>query len=231
MYRCVLVTMALGACAGSTRGASTEAPSSRATELASVAPACDGVTLRAFDPGLPGREVVSVDERRQHDAPLTREHARPCELAEDDDTCLARAKRDVIAADPDATITEAAMNGEPDGWQAQLEVDGQLRPLRVPQEADVVAEARRLQSLGHRVVPREGRRVYREDSRRAIVSYAVPIGQTPSRVQWEATLRWPLPPDVPAALERLQEQVERAGLVVVRYEVGVDGVLAVVACP
>ncbi len=207
------------------------APSARAPELAAVTPGCDDRTLAAFDPGLPGLERVAIAQRREPDPPLVREHVRPCEPAEDDAACMARAQRDVLAADPDATLGHVAISGEADGWAAQLEVDGQRIDLRVPNEADIIIEARRLQSLGHRVVPLEGRRVYRSEDRRAVVQYEVALPAAPARVSWEATLRWPLPPDVPAAIEQIQREVERAQLVVVRYEVGLDGISAAVACP
>lgn len=228
MHRLALVTMAIGACGGRAR---TEAPSGRAPELVAVAPGCHDKTLAAFDPGLPGLERVAIEQRRAPDAPLTREHVRPCEPLEDDDVCQARAKREVLTADPGATIGHVAMDGDPDGWQAQLEVDGQRRELRVPNEADVIIEARRLQSLGHRVVPLEGRRIYRDGSRRALVQYAVPLPPVEDRVKWEATLRWPLPPDIVVAVTRLQDETERANLVLARYEVTIDGMVAVVSCP
>lgn len=229
MHRVALVTVVLAAACGG-NPPRTEPPSARAPEMATVA-GCDQRTLDAFDPGLPGLERVAVEQRREPDPPLLREHARTCEIAELDEVCQQRARRDVVAADPDATIGDVAMDGDSDGWQAQLEVDGQRRELLVPQEADVIAEARRLQSLGHRVVPLEGRRVYREGSRRAIVHYAVPISRNAPRVRWEASLRWPLPPDIPVAVEQLQRAIERANLVTVRYEITQDGVLAIVACP
>lgn len=201
MHRLALVTVALAACGGSRNR--TEPPSARAPELVAVA-GCDQRTLDAFDPGLPGLERVAVEQRREPDPPLLRAHTRACEIAEVDAVCQERARRDVVAADRDATIGDVAMDGDPDRWQAQLEVDGQ---------------------------PREGRRVYREGSRRAIVHYAVPVSRHEPRMRWEATLRWRLPADIPVAVEQLQRAIERANLVTVRYEIAPHGMLAVVACP
>ncbi|HUQ07205.1 MAG TPA: hypothetical protein VM261_32160 [Kofleriaceae bacterium] len=226
----VVLLGALAACGGGAKPAPGP-PSSRAPELATAAPECDDATLRAFDPGLPGLERGVVERRDAPAEPLAREHARPCELAEDDELCQARARRAVLAADPTASISGVSMDGEPDGWQAQLDVDGLRQAVVLPEGAEVLDEVRRLRSLGHRVVPLEGRRVFREGSRRAIVQYAVVVDRAPARMRWEATLRWPQPADVENALGQLQHETERANLVNVSYEVTAAGLVAVVACP
>jgi hypothetical protein len=231
MHRCALLAFAvLGGCGGA-RSTTPQPPAGRAPELATVA-GCSDATLRAFDPGVPGIERVAVTQAVRPEPPFVREHVRRCELMESDDLCQTRARRAVLATDPDAKIGAVSMRGEPDGWTAQLEVDGQRRDVRVAQQRDVIIEAQRLRSLGHQVTPVEGRVVYRPDGRSAVVSYEVhlPAASEPRR-RWEARLHWPTPPELPTAIDRITREAERASLVVVRYEVTTDGISADVACP
>ena len=232
----VLVTTAsLAACGGGGGGhaRTTAAPSSQATELAAVA-SCDDRTLAAFDPGLPAIERGAIEQRKQPDAPLAREYERPCELAEDDDVCQARARRDVLAADPGAVIGDVAIEGsrEAAAPEPSAPIDPALQPrlVRVP---PVRVPPVRVGASGGgggagTLVLRDGG--LRDRRRRAIVDYEVAVPRVEERVQWEATLRWPMPPDVPAALEQLEREVERAKLQLLRYEVEADAVTAVIAC-
>ncbi len=227
---CLIVLPSCGA--GSPPPPPQPPPSARAPELAAVVPACDGDTLRGFDPGLDGLQRVAVAQRAAPGAGLARQHARPCEVTDGDEACLVRAQREVMAADPAATLGHASIEGEPDGWMATLDVDGDRREVPLAADRAVVAEVRRLEAAGHRVVPIGGRIVYRASGRRAVVQYAVPVPPSAQpRLRWEAELRWPLPEDLVAALGRVIEEVGRANLEIVRYEVVAGALTAVVGCP
>ncbi len=227
-----LALLVAASCGGGQRAA--EPPSARAPELAAVAPGCDGDRLRAFDPGIEGLVQTSVAQRPVPDPPLARTHERACEIVESDETCQALARHDVVAADARAEIGEVSIWGERDGWLATLEVDGVRQSLRVADERDVLVEARRLQARGHQVVPVEGHIVYRADGRKAIVHYEVPVPGAVTPKRWELELRGPVGEgrDVAATMERLQQEAQRAELVIVRFEVDVEsGISVLMVCP
>jgi hypothetical protein len=227
-----LALLVAASCGGGQRAA--EPPSARAPELAAVAPGCDGDRLKAFDPGIAGLAQASVAQRPVPDPPLARTHERACTIVESDATCQALARHDVVAADAQAAIGAVSIAGERDGWSATLEVDGVRHSLRVADERDVLVEARRLQARGHQVVPVEGHVVYRADGRKAIVRYEVPVSGAVPPMRWELELRGPVGEgrEVAATMERLQQEAQRAELVIVRFEVDVEsGISVLMVCP
>jgi hypothetical protein len=191
--------------------------------------------LAGFAPG--GRVVIEsiALEMPPPSARAEEEGAFPCALDESDDACLHRAEEAFVAGTPGAVVHGVELAGEPAGFEGTIEIDGRLHPIAVATDAEVSVEARRLQAAGHQIVLRELHRVYRRETRQAVLRWSPPP-DAPAEPTWQARIALHADGEgeaaLASALASVQAEAARLDLAIIRWQrVDVRTASMVLACP
>jgi peroxiredoxin Q/BCP len=195
---------------------------------------CGEQTLRAFHPG-DGRMTFELLAPHVTDVPAagdTAEDAVACRVAETDDACAERARREVAARHPDWVTERAAVAGESAGVAAVVRVDGERRDLHLASHEEVAAQMRALVAAGHEVLL-ERSQVVTDPARRTATVERTRRGARRERFERvRARLQWaPLAAPVEATGAILTE-AERTGLLVTEVAPQEGGTIVIaVSCP
>ena len=178
---------------------------------------CTLQTLAAFDPG-PGSARVTDSGVRRVEPPAPRGEVVQVECEpQEASRCEERAREATARERPDEVIVSVSSHPRRDGYDAELQVDGARRSLRVATHEELAQHMRTLQDTGHRVMLVSTQAAVDDDHITVHVELAAREAEQAGAypVAW-AELVWarPEPSELPSALSEMLDRAERAGIVV-----------------
>ncbi len=194
---------------------------------------CTDETLRTWQPGSGAVTVESTREEKVEPPTEPRQASIKCTPSESEEACESRARREVLAKNPTWTIIEARAQGAQEGYDAQIDADGEPIRQYFPSVVAVEEHMAKLKAAGRKQVSlTKLHAVSKPETRTVEVQARAPGKKKTSRVRFRARLHWKPATDGPSAITAAMRSAELANLSLSLFERRDDGTYTIViACP